>query len=84
VIVDIQKNVMAELNHITEDECSKCFQSLCECCNKCICPSGTILREMINNHITLCIVIFIIFQFHYFLVALFILENKFFTFSFMF
>jgi hypothetical protein len=29
---DIQKNVMVELNTITEDKSSKCVQSLCEHC----------------------------------------------------
>jgi hypothetical protein len=34
--VDIQNNMMTELNHITKDEFSKCFQGLHEHCNRSI------------------------------------------------
>jgi hypothetical protein len=33
-------------------------------------PSWTILTEMVNKHTALCIIVFIIFQFHYFLTTL--------------
>jgi hypothetical protein len=50
-VTDIQMSMMAQLNTSTEGEFFKCYESLYECCNKCIGLWETILSKMIDKHI---------------------------------